>query len=68
MSFWTTFLDLIQKIPSIHMIVQLVVTFHHSMLGRYFEQWAVQQITDALPDGCPAEKLVEQLYEDAKSL
>jgi hypothetical protein len=50
------------------MIVAIVLAFHHSTVGKYLEGLAVQKLNDVLPDGGPAETLVNKVYEEVKDM
>jgi hypothetical protein len=54
--------------PTIRFAVSVVVAFHHSTIGKYIEGWAVKKIDDLLPDGGPAETMVNNLYKEIKDM
>jgi hypothetical protein len=54
--------------PTVRVIVTALVSLHHSSIGQYLESWAVRKLNDVLPDGSPAESLVNEVYEEIKSL
>ena len=54
--------------PTIRLIVSILLAFHHSTVGKYLEGLAVQKLNDVLPDGGPAETLVNKVYEEVKDM
>jgi len=58
----------ISSFPTIRVVVSMIVAFHHSTLGKFLERWAVQKLNDVLPDGGPAETMVNKVYEEVKDM
>jgi hypothetical protein len=64
----TTIWSYLLSFPTIRLVVSIVVAFHHSTVGKYLEGWAVQKLNDVLPDGSPAETMVNKVYQEVKDM